>query len=715
MEFKELENLLKNGKYHLLSAHLQNFCLRLQCIYSNGVGAMTDCIMSMRKIIMVPDAAHRSVISKTSVLGIFISRIMLYLDRLTFVQLSSLYKSFCLYYQKGRPGLICRTLSKEKLNSMEQSQQTPTSPEENKPEQCLRLATVIDKDNNFGEHQWSLKQAELYIAQQANLLQLNEQKALPPNILQKIIKQIVNDLPEYPDVHFLSFLNCLRVKEFCGAQDSLYNCFDRSIFAGQNNTLSLCLSNCDRNKNFRFAALNRAAMHAHFGHNEVALESVSEALVMAQEAGDSACLSHVVGWAARAGGRGRRAAILARTPRSPRAASAAATAAQLLAQHMAVNGAQPSDVFSLITKGDAINYMHSMSDLMMASLANTAALWALYGKTEMASINCQLLLNLNTKSSNGVHAEGSSEATWQWSAASGAAAAGTAAAAMWRGEVVAGSLVLSAHPAAVVAGASHQAHATLALHARKWEEADQSIKQLASFDRWESQFLRAEMYFLKGEPTESLETLKDILDYCKTEDDSLHYMSLKLRSMILMSQVKHAFCGMNSRNSTNLILLNEVVSTGKKYNLHYLSATAEMHIANVQLHMGCVHNALSIVKRALPTIMAHGGAYDMARAMLLYSKCRVATAPQNSATGSGGAGNETRQHILQSCCEALEAVKSNFAKIEAYSRLLEIWYLQAQLYNEIGNYAARNHCAFMYRQLEAQNNVEPTNLFVISY
>lgn len=52
--------------------------------------------------------------------------------------------------------------------------------------------------------------------------------------------------------------------------------------------------------------------------------------------------------------------------------------------------------FQLITKGEAINYMHSMTDLTMASLANTAALWSLYGKTEMASINCQLLLNLNT-------------------------------------------------------------------------------------------------------------------------------------------------------------------------------------------------------------------------------------------------------------------------------------------------------------------------------
>lgn len=40
---------------------------------------------------------------------------------------------------------------------------------------------------------------------------------------------------------------------------------------------------------------------------------------------------------------------------------------------------------------------------------------------------------------------------------------------------------------------------------------------------------------------------------------------------------------------------------------------------------------------------------------------------------------------------------------------------QAQLYNEIGNIAARNQCAWMYRQLETQNPVEPSNMLLIMY
>ncbi|CAG9099570.1 unnamed protein product [Plutella xylostella] len=125
------------------------------------------------------------------------------------------------------------------------------------------------------------------------------------------------------------------------------------------------------------------------------MEGVREALSMAAEAGDAACTAAAAAWAARAGGAWGRA-LLPRLPRAPRAAAAAALAAHLLAQHRAVNGVKPAEVFAMVTKGDSINYLHSMTDLTLASLSNTAALWSLYGKTEMASIYCQLLLNLNT-------------------------------------------------------------------------------------------------------------------------------------------------------------------------------------------------------------------------------------------------------------------------------------------------------------------------------
>ncbi|XP_073941660.1 anaphase promoting complex subunit 5 ida [Choristoneura fumiferana] len=695
MEFKELEALLTNGRYNLLSVHLQNFCVRLQNIYINGISALMDCVTStIDKLMIEQNEINSCVITRCSVLGFYLRRIMLHLDKLTFVQVVSLYKSFCLYYQRGRPGLMMRSLSKEKLNNME-PQVASTSQEEIKLSELSSRMNIIDRDN-FEECQWSRKQAELFTAQQANLLQVNEDRALSPRQLQKTINRIMSDIPEYSDIHFLSFLNCIRMKEFCGAQDSLYNCFDRAVFSVSGNS-----SGCnDRNKSFRYAALNRAAMHTKFGHNSLAMESVREALATAQEAGDGACLAHAAAWGALAGGRARRAALLLRVPRAPRAPRPAAAAAQLMAQHAAVNSAKPADVFQIITKGDSINYLHAMTDLTMAGLANTAALWSLYGKTEMASVACQLLLNLNTKCNIG------NGSVWHNTMASASATAGALCAAAWRGDAALAA-ALAAHapapaPAPVLAVAARErAHA--ALLAGKWEEAEQSIQQLASYNRWQSQLLKAEMFYLKGDATEALESLHDILDYCKTEDDSLHFVSLRLKAMILMSQVQHTF---SSMQSTNIMLLNEALSLAKKYHLHYLAATAEMHIANVQLNMGCGKNALILVRKVLPSIMAHGSAYDMARALLLYTKCRIATAPTSG---------EARLQVIQSCCETLESVKKNFSKIGAQARLLQTWYLQAQLYNDVGNHAARNQCAWVYRQLETQNSVEPTNTLFIMY
>lgn len=96
------------------------------------------------------------------------------------------------------------------------------------------------------------------------------------------------------------------------------------------------------------------------------MEAVREALARAQEAADYSCLMGAAAWGALAGGRARRAALLNRSPRvpAPPAALAAppapappstapacprhtAAAAQLLAQHIAVNGAKPSYIFQV--------------------------------------------------------------------------------------------------------------------------------------------------------------------------------------------------------------------------------------------------------------------------------------------------------------------------------------------------------------------------------
>ena len=70
MEFKELETFLTDGRYNLLSVHLQNFCVRLQNIYVNGINALVDCVTStVDKLMVEHSETNPCVITRCSVLG----------------------------------------------------------------------------------------------------------------------------------------------------------------------------------------------------------------------------------------------------------------------------------------------------------------------------------------------------------------------------------------------------------------------------------------------------------------------------------------------------------------------------------------------------------------------------------------------------------------------------------------------------------------------
>ena len=60
--------------------------------------------------------------------------------------------------------------------------------------------------------------------------------------------------------HFLSYLNCLRVKEYTGALHSLVRSYDCKIIQKDASRAE------DITRTFRYAALNKAALEAQFGH-----------------------------------------------------------------------------------------------------------------------------------------------------------------------------------------------------------------------------------------------------------------------------------------------------------------------------------------------------------------------------------------------------------------------------------------------------------------
>jgi len=66
--------------------------------------------------------------------------------------------------------------------------------------------------------------------------------------------------------HFLSYLNSLRVKEYCTALHNLFHYFDRKTTATFSKGQGQGRPNKEEEVHRRYAALNLAALHYRFGH-----------------------------------------------------------------------------------------------------------------------------------------------------------------------------------------------------------------------------------------------------------------------------------------------------------------------------------------------------------------------------------------------------------------------------------------------------------------
>ncbi|RZC39864.1 anaphase-promoting complex subunit 5, partial [Asbolus verrucosus] len=198
------------------------------------------------------------------------------------------------------------------------------------------------------------------------------------------------------DKHFLSYLNYLRVKEFCGAIDSLYHCFDRSTQTDNKST------NEDKSKVYRFAALNLAVLHYHFGHKEEALTSLKEGIKISQAANDNVCLQHALYWLYRLTPINKDKLIEHSVSKSFELNLSYTTSLgiQTFVQYACLISGHPHQIFETLTKGDLINCQHNLRDLISNSYAVKSALWQFYGKSEMSSLWSQLLFFLNIDNNN---------------------------------------------------------------------------------------------------------------------------------------------------------------------------------------------------------------------------------------------------------------------------------------------------------------------------
>ena len=258
-------------------------------LLEEGVAGVMDLVQSVEKLLTTDNYP----VNRSSVIGLLLRQVFLSFDKLTFSEVSSIKQQLDYYFKAGRSAL--KKLTEHDGDGGESFEMSLES-EESKVEYNLHSLLPQefssrpqdDEDEDAPACGVSKKQADLFLAQQANLLQSNENAALSPQSLQSEILRILKSCPDLPEAHFLSYLNCLRVKEVAGAVQSLYGS------CSQQDDTNTRINMDESSKGFRFAALNLASYHVRMNHKDEAMSAIKEAITMAQEASDHTCLQHVL-------------------------------------------------------------------------------------------------------------------------------------------------------------------------------------------------------------------------------------------------------------------------------------------------------------------------------------------------------------------------------------------------------------------------------------
>ncbi|XP_076057138.1 anaphase promoting complex subunit 5 ida isoform X2 [Oratosquilla oratoria] len=543
-----------------------------------------------------------------------------------------------------------------------------------------RSTGQLDGAANVSTVHSSRQQAELFIGQQTALLQFNEAAALTPQQLQESIRLLLKQNPDLAEAHYLSYLNCVRVKEYNGALHSLLRSYDRALLHRDTSRAE------DHSKGFRYAALNLAALHAQFGHKKEGVAALQEAIRLAQESSDHVCLQHALAWLYTLLPNQKITLMKRSFVKSSELSLSYLSSLGMLnhVSQLAQTQATPAQLLQSILRAEAVNCQHSLVSLQHGAWGLRAALWTLWGNATMNALCSQLLLQLNTHHTTAPSIYYAAQPTC-------AAICNVAMLLASRGDYQLAGEVLQHAREQFPSHNQHadlwmfaEAHMTLSdhLHQGHWTLAQCTINSMATTQPIHAQYRECELMVAKGELTRASQLLGKLQ---KKEDLNV---DLQVKLLLLESEL----LVISGSSTTALPILVEALALADKHHLHYLAALTRLHLANVQLQLGLVQEAKDSVEGGLSVVLSNGSVYDQARARLVTAKLQISDAK----------GNERKAKLL-TAARSLDLVQQLFEKVKAFHRVRDALYLKTRLYQEVGFSEERNKSAYEFRQLEQQN------------
>jgi len=648
-------------------------------LQEEGVAGVMDLVQSLDKLL----TSDNFPVNRSSVLGLLLRRVYLNFDKLTFSEVSSLKQQLDQYYKNGKDALakLLRQEASDDGVVMEDSGEMNLDQSRAEYQLPNLLSPVLrslaeDEREEREESEAnevpgvSRRQADLFLAQQASLLQSNESKALSPQELQTEISRILSSCRGLPEAHFLSYLNCLRVKELAGAVHSLY----ASCSAAQDS---------DTCRALRYAALNLASFHCRMDHREEAMLAIKEAITMAQESSDHVCLQHVLSLLYRIVDSDDKQRLMERCITKCGELSLpylSSLSLLSLAQHLLTQSklgqGGVARVFELVARSDILNCRDAMTELLSVSSMVKSCVWQHLGRPSLAVTLAQLHLQQLHHCGEPSALALTSLAIWLDSEARPASADSVLAAA---DSLFPPNVSQWSH---VVTVARDRLQLRRSLARQDWLLISSPLARLKSVAVPDLAILQAQLLLKQDRLGECRAQVSELLSEQNLSAE------LRLRGLLLLSEA-HNVTGRPAMAVQQLLVAIEIARENRLDLLYHI---AVIHLANCHFLLGFPEKSLKLTLSSLPSLLSHGGVEDCAKAWLLAGKAKIAASRNMDQS-------EKRAWMLEGSTMLMKA-KESFSCIGDMSRVKDCLYLLARLYHSLKLTQERNMVASQYKKLE---------------
>ncbi|KAF4517955.1 hypothetical protein B566_EDAN005322 [Ephemera danica] len=683
ISLSDLRALLRSKEDGLFPNFYSCFMEMLEDIVNLDIEGVLGLIDKCKKLMEEPSLLM-PVITKTSVLGLYIRRNAVLFDKLSCSGVVKVFKAFKVYYNSSPK------LEKENHPVRHIKFSSPVPPDDDDvmmqtSEEPHEVIITAAKESNVDcSGTWTRKQAELFLAQQSSCIVKNEATALDVQVLHNKIQDLLYAIPDCSEAYFVAYLNFLRVKDFCGALHSLYHCFDCGAGFNVDPKMNACIpgNTEDKTRSFRYGALNLAMFYAAFGHKKEALFALKECITLARGSSCNFCLQHALSWLYRLTNEGKVNLIERNIARTTDLGLHYLTSLsiQSLVQYSSFSKRSPASLYESMTKSDILNCQHSMLDLAANSYALKSTLWSLYGRPAMASLYSQLLLQSEVQDNN-------SEATCL-------ALCQLATKLYTEGEPsVSAALIYHAeerYPQLSTKSLWTFCNAVLSfehnIRQGHWQDARKIAEEMAAVNKWESIIRLAELNLMQGDRHEAMDNVTDVLTHCASVEEGSP--SLHVRALIMQARI------LGTRSTHGARILVSALSYAESHHFTNLSNTITLKIAEHQLSVCLAAQAMSLLSNILLSIMSHGSVFEQGEALLLQAKCRVAMVDCKV--------ENCWSKVFPLTIETLNTAKAKFEKCQAVSKVREVILFQGLLYHTFGCKEDKYKVSLELRHLEEQ-------------